>query len=113
MATIRKRTCTTATGQSCQAFAVHYPDNDGNRQRKQFTKRGDADAFRIEIEGQIQNGTFRPDAQKITVEQVATEYLAYVRGRMERKEQFSRRHLAMVEGRVWNYICPDPKRSET
>jgi integrase len=112
MAKVRKRTWTTAAGERRQAWAVDYTDQNGDRQRKQFRTKAAADAFRIEVEGQIRAGTFRPDADKITVREGAELYLDHVKGRSERGERFSRRHMAMVEGRVWNYVCPDPDRRQ-
>lgn len=113
MAKVRKRTWKAADGSPRQAWAVDYTDNNGDRQRKQFPTSKEAHAFRVEVEGQIRSGTFRPDADKITVKEVADQYVEYVKGRSKRGERFSRRHLAMVEGRLWNYVCPDPKRRET
>ncbi len=92
-----------------EAWALDYTDRSGNRQRKQFRTKGKADAERVLIEGQIRAGTFRPDADKVTVKEVAEQYLEYVKGRVERRERFSQRHYDMVEGRIWNYLCPDPK----
>ncbi|TCU68238.1 site-specific recombinase XerC [Bradyrhizobium sp. R2.2-H] len=116
MASIRKRTWKPAGWKEGdklrEAWAVDYTDQNGDRQRKQFRTKGKADAFRIEVEGQIRAGTFRPDADKVTVKEGAEQYLDHVKGRSERGERFSRRHLAMVEGRVWNYICPDPARRQ-
>ncbi|MGK7058057.1 tyrosine-type recombinase/integrase [Bradyrhizobium sp. 1050_B9_N1_2] len=113
MAKVRKRTWKAADGSPRQAWTVDYTDNQGERQRKQFPTSKKANDFRVEVEGQIRAGTFRPDADKITVKEVADHYIEHVKVRSERGQRFSKRHLAMVEGRLWNYVCPDPKRLET
>jgi integrase len=112
MAKVRKRSWTTAAGETRTAWAVDFTDVAGIRQRKQFRTKGAADTFRVETEGQLRAGTFRPDADKTTLKEVAEQYIEHVKGRSRRGERFSRRHLAMVEGRIWNYICPDAKRRE-
>lgn len=110
MASVRKRTWTTAKGEKRTAWAVDFTDASGNRERRQFATKREADAFRVEIEGQLRAGTFRPEASKLTVQDVAQSYLEHVDGRMKRGERFTRHHLATVEGHLFNYIAPDPKR---
>jgi integrase len=112
MAKIRKRQWTTSGGEERIAWAVDFVDSNGTRQRKQFRTRKEADAFRVDIEGQLRAGTFRPDADKVTVKEVAQAYLEHVEGRSKRGERFTKHHLATVEGHVHNYIAPDAKRRE-
>jgi integrase len=112
MAKVRKRTWTTAEGEARQAWACDYVDSNGSRQRKQFRTKAAADAFRVEVESQIRAGTHRPDADKVTVKEVAEQYVEHVKGRSKRGERFSRRHLLMVEGRIENYVCPTPDRAK-
>ena len=111
MAKVRKRQWKTASGEARTAWAVDFVDSTGGRQRKQFGSSREAHAFRVEIEGQLANGTHRPDAAKTTVEQIAKLYLEHVEGRARRGERFSQRHLNMVDGRIFNYIAPDVTRS--
>jgi integrase len=110
MATVRKRSWTTAKGEKKSAWAVDFVDQVGTRQRKQFHTKREADSFRIDIEGQLRVGTFRPDATKVTVRDVCDSYLDHCRGRMLRGERMTRHNLAVYEGHVFNYICPDPDR---
>ena len=49
MASIRKRTCKT-DGETHTAWAVDFVDQTGERHRRQFSTKREADAFRIEIE---------------------------------------------------------------
>lgn len=107
MASIRKRTWKTSKNEVRTAWAVDFVTAAGDRDRRQFATRREADAFRVEIEGQLRAGTFRPDSAKVTVKDVATEYLEHVKGRSARREKFSAHHLKTVEGHVGNYISPD------
>ena len=108
MAIVRKRTWKTAKGEPRSGFAVDYFDTQGERQRRQFATRAEAHDFRIEIEGQMRAGTYRPDATKILVRELADLFLDHCRTRMERSERMTRRNFQTYEGYVRNYICPDP-----
>jgi integrase len=107
MAKVTKRAWTTARGETRQAWRVDFTDSEGRRQRKQYQTKREADAFRVEIEGQLRSGTFRHEADKTTVKEICTAYLEYATGRFERGERFTHAHLHAVTGHVWNYICPD------
>lgn len=109
MATIRKRTWTTSSGEIRTAFSVNI-EGEGNRQRRQFATRREAEAYRLEIEGQVKGGIFRPDGGRITVAETADRFLTYCQGRMQRRERMSRQNYKVYEGHVHNYICPDPVR---
>src|SRR5689334_13065228 len=112
MASIRKRTWATANSETRTAWAVDFTDAGGKRERHQFATKREADAFRIQIEGQLRAGTFRPDAAKVTVKDACDSYLDHCRGRMQRGERMTRHNLAVYEGHVFNYICPDPDRQK-
>jgi integrase len=106
MAIVRKRTWKSAKGAGT-AFSVDYFDSQGKRQRKQFDTRAEANDFRVEIEGQMRSGTYRPEATKILVRELAGLFLARCKTRMERGERMTRRNYETYEGYVRNYICPD------
>jgi integrase len=107
MAIVRKRNWKTAKGEARTGWAVDFFDAQGQRQRRQFTSRKEANDFRVEIEGQLKGGLFRPDAAKITVGDAADLFLAHCKTRMERRERMTRRNYQVYEGYVRNYICPD------
>jgi hypothetical protein len=107
---VRKRNWRTPRGEARIAWVVDFTDGEGNRDRKQFNGKGEADAFRVKMEGELGTGAYRPDAAKVTVNEAAELFLAHCKGRMERKERMTRRNYAVYEGHVHNYICPDPKR---
>lgn len=110
MATLKKRKWKGADGKERSAWRVDFTDSNGVRKRRQFERKDDADGFRISVEGAIQTGTFRASADKVTVREVADIYLADCDARLARGE-ITRRHLEIVRGRVWNYVCPDPVRA--
>jgi integrase len=108
MASVRKRVWKTAGGEAKNAWVVDYADSRGERQRKHFPQKKAADAFRIQVEGQMQAGTYRPDANKMTVEEVCESFLEYCKGRNERDERMTRKLLTVYKGHVKNHILhPD------
>ena len=70
MASVRKRTWTSA-GETKTAWVVDYADSRGVRLRRHFPNKKAAEAFRINVEGQMQAGTYRAAADKITVRPLA------------------------------------------
>ena len=104
MASIRKRTWTTPKGEVQIKWQVDYKDQTCKRRRKQFSRKKDADAFRINVEGQLSNGTHRPDADKVIVKEVCKAFLSYCQGRMERNERMTRKMFVVYQGHVNNHI---------
>src|SRR5215468_1069694 len=104
MASVRKRTWATPTGETKTAWMVDYSDSRGERQRKHFPTKKAADAFRISIEGQIQSGVYRPDASKLTISQACESFLGHCKGRHERDERMTRKMLVVYKGHVNNHI---------
>jgi integrase len=108
MASIRKREWKNANGAQKTAYIVDYVDSLGGRQRQQFTRWKEADRFRIKIENQLSEGTYRPDANKVTVKEVSEAYLNHCQGRMDRNERMTRKMLTVYRGHVSNHILhPD------
>ena len=104
MASVRKRAWTTSKGERRTAWTVDFSDAAGARSRRQFTTKREADAFRIEVEGQLRAGLYRPEALKATVADAARLYLEHAEGRMRRGERFTRHHLATVRGHIDRHI---------
>lgn len=67
MATVKKRTWTTAKGEKKEGWRVAYTDNTAKRRFKQFEKKRDADAYRVKVEGEVSLGIHTADAASITV----------------------------------------------
>jgi integrase len=104
MASVRRRTWKTASGETKAAWVVDYTDSRGGRQRKHFLSKKAADAFRIQIEGQMQAGTYRSSADKVTVKEVCERFLEHCVGRNQRDERMTRKMLVVYKGHVSNHI---------
>jgi integrase len=108
MASVRRRTWKTAKGETKAAWVVDYTDSRADRQRKHFLNKKTADAFRIQIEGQMQAGTYRSDADRVTVKEVCESFLEHCSGRHERDERMTRKMLVVYKGHLNNHILhPD------
>ena len=107
MATVRKRTWRTATGEAKTAWSVDFTDQAGTRQRKQFTTKKAADAYRIACEGQVQAGTYRAEAAKVTVEEVAEDWLKHCEVRQQRGQRMEVATLRDYTGHVRRFILAD------
>jgi integrase len=103
MASVRRRTWKTASGDKT-AWVVDYADSRGERQRRHFSHKKTADAFRIRVEGQMQAGTYRPNAEKVTLTELCESFLEYCDGRRERDERMTRKMLTVYKGHVNNHI---------
>jgi integrase len=104
MASVRKRTWAAPSGEIKAAWVVDYTDSHGTRQRKHFPNKKAADAFRISIEGQMQAGTYRAAADKVTVKAACESFLEHCEGRNQRDERMTRKMLAVYRGHINNHI---------
>lgn len=109
---IRKRTWKNADGAETTRWIVDLIDGNGHRERRQFESRQEADAFRIETEGQMRAGTFRGAAAKFTVKDASDLYLKHCAGRRDRHERMTRHNYNTLDGHIGNYICRDAKRHD-
>src|SRR4051794_23382243 len=109
MASIRKRTWMTEKNEPRSAWIVDFAHAAGKRGRRQFERKRDADAFRVEVEGQVRSGTFRADARTVTVSDAAMLYGEHLKGREQRGEQMTRAHREVVDGLITNHVL-HPKR---
>ena len=104
MAKVRKRTWKNKFGEAKSAWLVDYPDSHGGRRRKHFLSKKAADAFRVHVEGQMQAGTYRSDADRMTVKEVCESFLEHCVGRNQRDERMTRKMLVVYRGHVSNHI---------
>lgn len=111
MASLRKRKWKTK-GETRTAWVVDFVDGEGKRGRQQFETRAAADAYRIQIEGDITRGSYRAPAGSTTVLQVAELFLDHCRKRMARRERMTRHNFDVYEGHIGNYICPELARTD-
>jgi len=98
------------TASSARAGSSIFAIANGERQRRQFDSRKEADAFRITVENEIRAGTFRHDAAKFTVKDAALRFLEHCEGRRQRGERMTRQNYNTMDGHIGNYICRDPNR---
>src|SRR6516225_8471427 len=104
MASVRKRTWKNAKSENKAAWVVDYIDNQGDRQRKHHANKKAADAFRVHVEGQMQLGTYRPSADKMTIKEVCDSFLDRCTIRKQRNERMTRKMLVVYTGHVNNHI---------
>ena len=104
MAKVRKRSWRNAKGENQAAWVVDYTDGHGNRRRKHYVNKKAADAFRIHVESQMQLGTYRACAEKITVKEVCDSFLDRCATRNQRNERMTRKMLVVYKGHIKNYI---------
>ena len=62
MVKIRKRTWTTAQGETREGWQVDFVDQEGKRRHRQFARQKNADAWLVQARGQVAAGTFTPDS---------------------------------------------------
>jgi integrase len=67
MVKIVERTWKGADGTEHRAWQVDFTDQHGKRQRKQFQRRKDADAFMVTARGQVQQGTYTSDRATVAI----------------------------------------------
>jgi integrase len=104
VAKVSKRTWKTAAGETRAAWRVDFVDQTGKRHRKQLATKRAADAYRVEIEGQVRVGSYRADAERVTISELCEDYLEHCRGRMERGERMTRHNFLTYEGRLRNHV---------
>ena len=76
MASIRKRSWTTARGEHRESWQVDFVDQQGKRRHKQFARKKDADAALVTARGQVAAGTFTPELSSATLGEAIEAWLA-------------------------------------
>ncbi len=104
MAKSTKRTWLTSKGETRTAWRVVYIDETGVRHQPQFPTKREAEAFRIEIEGQLASGLHRSDGDKITLGELSIKFLERCESRMNRGERMSQKMFVVYRGHVHNHI---------
>jgi integrase len=75
MASIRKRSWTTARGERRESWQLDFVDQHGHRRHKQFARKRDADAELVKLRGLVAVGTYAPESTSITVAEAARLWL--------------------------------------
>jgi integrase len=107
MATVIKRRWKTSKGETREAWVLAYTDAVGKRHKEQFDKKREADARRVEVEGQVSKGTFRADAANTTVDDAVGDYIKYLEGRHKRGEKVTQLYLKTTKAHLRNYVSPN------
>ena len=106
MATITKRRWKTGKGEEREAYVLAYTDQQGSRHKEQFAKKKEADARRLEVEGQINTGAFRAEAKKKTVSDAIDAYIKELKRRHEREEKVTTMYLRNTSGQLDTHVKP-------
>lgn len=106
MATVTKRRWTNKSGTQ-EAWVLAFTDAAGRRHKEQFAKKRDAEARRVEVEGQVVKGTFRADAASTTVDDAVGDYIKYLEGRHRRGEKVTALYLKTTKAHLRNYVAPN------
>ncbi|MBB6190560.1 integrase [Sphingobium wenxiniae] len=101
MTSIRKRSWVAPDGSEKTGWQVDYVDQAGNRRRKQFTRKKEADAWLTTAAYQVTQGTHTPDSQTITIAKAADLWIK--RGQREKLEAST---LAAYDQHVRLHIVP-------
>lgn len=111
MATIIKRKWKTSKGVPREAWTLAYTDAAGKRHKQQFAKKREADARRVEVEGQVAKGTFRAEAATTTVDDAVALYIKNLEGRHARGEHVTALYLKTTKAHLRNYVAPDDSQN--
>lgn len=103
---IRKRAWIAPNGEQKQAWLVDYRDQAGKRRAKQFTRRKDAEEWKVTAAYEVRQGTHTPDSQTITVGHAADLWVRSAelrdreRGTVDQYKQLARLHIKPLIGGV-------------
>jgi integrase len=103
MAAVRKRIWT-VDGETKVGWFCDWYDSKGQRQRKSFAYKKQADAFRIKIESQLLDGSYRAGGDKINIKDACEAFLLYCQGRNARDERMSTKNLVVYRGHIKKHV---------
>lgn len=112
MATITKRKWLTGKGESREAWQLAFTDAAGKRHKSQHATKREAESARIDAEGKVRSGTFRPDASGKNVEDAVVLYIASLKARHLRDAKVTKTYLNSVTAELQNYILARPQNDE-
>jgi integrase len=101
MASIRKRSWTTASGERRESWQVDFVDQHGKRRHKQFARKKDADTYLVQARGRVQVGTYAAESTSVTIARAGEMWIA--RGQAE---QLERATLAQYQNHLDLHIVP-------
>lgn len=107
MATITKRRWKTSKGEEREAWVLAYTDRQGKRHKENHAKKREAEARRVEVEGQISKGAFRAEAANKTVKDAIDAFIKHLERRHERGEQVTTMYLRNTSGQLRTHVQPE------
>lgn len=107
MATIRKRTWTTAAGEVRERWQVDFVDQSGRRTHKQFRLKREADAELVKIRAQVAAGTYTPESTSATIGEAIGAWLE--RAAAEGLERATVQQYEQLAGHIRALMRDDPK----
>ena len=103
---IRKRSWTTAKGETKEAWIADYVDQAGKRHIKTFDRKKEADVFHSKASVEVREGTHTADSASVTVAKAADLWITTCKGRdleattVDAYAQHIKLHIAPYLGRV-------------
>ena len=101
MATIRRRSWTTALGETRESWQVDFTDQHGKRRHRQFARKKDADRWLLEARQQVERGVFSADSASSTIAEACQLWL-------ERcgRDNLERATMTQYRSHVTHHIAP-------
>jgi len=106
MATIRKRTWRNSAGEAQVAWQVSYIDQKGERRRRQFDKKKDADSWLVKARAEVATGIHTPDSQSITIAEAANIWLRACELGRDGRDPVEPHTLRQYQSHVDHHIKP-------
>jgi integrase len=106
VASVRKRAWRTKTGQAKTGWMVDYIDQNGERQRKTFALKKSADAFALQAQFEVREGTHVTETDSVTVSIAGQNWIATVEAEglepttIEQYRQHLRLHIEPFLGKT-------------
>lgn len=105
MASVAKREWT-HKGVTKTAWVVRYIDNDGAQRMKTVRSKKDADAYRKNIEAELDRGEHVASTRSVTVSRLIEEYVASLDARVASGRRMSRTTVITWAGMLRNHVEP-------
>ncbi|MFZ2996273.1 tyrosine-type recombinase/integrase [Sphingobium sp.] len=77
MAAVAKRKWMGPDGRECETWVVRWKDEGGRHRQKSFDRKKDADAHRSQVEIEMRQGIHRPEADRMSVADLCSKFLAH------------------------------------
>jgi integrase len=106
MASIRRRTWRTASGEARESWQLDFVDQTGKRRHKQFQRKKDADAELVKLRAQVADGVYTPESASAAVGEAIAGWLARAatdgleRGTAQQYRQHANAILKLIDGKL-------------